>query len=226
MRNCRNGWPTRSGRSPSRRPICRTAALAVSASGAPAPPDNYEASLAAQAGADAARRSRMGRADAALRHARMLREDGSLELYESEAEFQASLPGWAAREPLRHRLPASRAARARRTISRACRHASCAAPSRRAGRRSATRRISARRSGATRKQRAPRSCSGDVGLVAAVEADSIAIQLKHGRTIMARQGWSIAAGAWSHLLAQQFGDRFRSRPSAATTRRCRRPPST
>lgn len=28
----------------------------------------------------------------------MLREDGSLELYESEAEFRASLPGWAARE--------------------------------------------------------------------------------------------------------------------------------
>jgi D-amino-acid dehydrogenase len=28
----------------------------------------------------------------------MLREDGSLELYESEAEFNASLPGWAARE--------------------------------------------------------------------------------------------------------------------------------
>ena len=28
----------------------------------------------------------------------MLHEDGSLELYESEAEFQASLPGWAARE--------------------------------------------------------------------------------------------------------------------------------
>ena len=28
----------------------------------------------------------------------MLREDGSLELYESEAEFEASLPGWAARD--------------------------------------------------------------------------------------------------------------------------------
>src|SRR5690606_38792979 len=28
----------------------------------------------------------------------MLRERGSLELYESEAEFRASLPGWAARE--------------------------------------------------------------------------------------------------------------------------------
>ena len=36
----------------------------------------------------------------------MLREDGSLELYESEAEFRASLPGWAARDrfgiPYRH----------------------------------------------------------------------------------------------------------------------------
>jgi len=30
--------------------------------------------------------------------ASMLREDGSLELYESEAEFRASLPGWAARD--------------------------------------------------------------------------------------------------------------------------------
>ena len=38
---------------------------------------------------------------------RMLREDGSLELYESEAEFQASLPGWAARRALRDRIPAS-----------------------------------------------------------------------------------------------------------------------
>ena len=28
----------------------------------------------------------------------MLREDGSLELYETEAEFRASLPGWAARD--------------------------------------------------------------------------------------------------------------------------------
>ena len=28
----------------------------------------------------------------------MVREDGSLELYESEEEFNASLPGWAARE--------------------------------------------------------------------------------------------------------------------------------
>ena len=47
---------------------------------------------------DEARRSRVDGADRPLRHADMLREDGSLELYESEAEFRASLPGWAARD--------------------------------------------------------------------------------------------------------------------------------
>ena len=66
----------------------------------------YEASLAAQAAmmvlAEAEWRGLMERSG--TRH--MLREDGSLELYESEAEFAASLPGWAARErfgiPFRH----------------------------------------------------------------------------------------------------------------------------
>ena len=46
---------------------------------------------------------------------------------------------------------------------------------------------------------------GDVGL-ALPQRGRIAVQLKRGRTIMARQ-LVIAAGAWSHLLAQQFGDR-------------------
>ncbi|HEV7255281.1 MAG TPA: FAD-binding oxidoreductase [Mesorhizobium sp.] len=41
----------------------------------------------------------------------MLREDGSLELYESEAEFSRSLPGWAERE--RHGIPFEHVARAR-----------------------------------------------------------------------------------------------------------------
>ncbi|CCV04750.1 D-amino-acid dehydrogenase [Mesorhizobium metallidurans STM 2683] len=60
--------------------------------------DRYEASLAAQAGLMrlaeaewAGLMTRSGTTD-------MLREDGSLELYESEAEFRASLPGWAARQ--------------------------------------------------------------------------------------------------------------------------------
>ena len=60
--------------------------------------DRYEASLAAQAGlmklAEAEWSGLMQRSGTQT----MLREDGSLELYESEAEFQASLPGWAARE--------------------------------------------------------------------------------------------------------------------------------
>ncbi|MER8441147.1 FAD-dependent oxidoreductase [Mesorhizobium sp. M1312] len=60
--------------------------------------DRYEASLAAQA-----RMMRLAEAEWAGLMARsgtgnMLREDGSLELYESEAEFKASLPGWAARQ--------------------------------------------------------------------------------------------------------------------------------
>ncbi|RWP00367.1 MAG: FAD-binding oxidoreductase [Mesorhizobium sp.] len=60
--------------------------------------DRYEASLAAQAGM-----MRLAEAEWAGLMARsgtgnMLREDGSLELYENEAEFKASLPGWAARQ--------------------------------------------------------------------------------------------------------------------------------
>ncbi|WP_352984770.1 FAD-binding oxidoreductase [Mesorhizobium sp. M0772] len=61
-------------------------------------PEKYEASLAAQAGmmklAEAEWMGLLDRSGTRL----MLREDGSLELYESEAEFQAGLPGWAARE--------------------------------------------------------------------------------------------------------------------------------
>ena len=60
-------------------------------------PRHYEASLAAQAGmmklAEAEWMGLLGRSGTRP----MLHEDGSLEFYESEAEFKASLPGWAAR---------------------------------------------------------------------------------------------------------------------------------
>jgi D-amino-acid dehydrogenase len=60
--------------------------------------DRYEAGLAAQAGMmKLAEAEWMGLLDRSGTR-RMLREDGSLELYESEAEFRASLPGWSARE--------------------------------------------------------------------------------------------------------------------------------
>lgn len=58
----------------------------------------YEGSLAAQASmmrlAEAEWSALLDRSGSR----RMLKEDGSLELYESEAEFRASLPGWAARD--------------------------------------------------------------------------------------------------------------------------------
>jgi D-amino-acid dehydrogenase len=61
-------------------------------------PRHYEASLAAQAAmmklAEAEWMALLDRSGTR----RMLHEDGSLELYESEAEFRASLPGWAARD--------------------------------------------------------------------------------------------------------------------------------
>ncbi|WP_245434956.1 FAD-dependent oxidoreductase [Mesorhizobium sp. WSM3879] len=59
---------------------------------------HFEASLAAQAGMmKLAEAEWMGLLDRSGMRP-MLREDGSLELYESEAEFRASLSGWRARE--------------------------------------------------------------------------------------------------------------------------------
>lgn len=60
--------------------------------------DRRETSLATQAGLMALARAEMAglTRDAGIDH--MVRADGSLELYESEAELTASLPGWAARE--------------------------------------------------------------------------------------------------------------------------------
>ncbi|MBA1141034.1 FAD-binding oxidoreductase [Mesorhizobium sp. CCANP35] len=61
-------------------------------------PRHYEASLAAQAGMmKLAEAEWMGLLDRSGARP-MLHEDGSLELYECEAEFQSGLPGWAARE--------------------------------------------------------------------------------------------------------------------------------
>lgn len=68
-------------------------------------PDRVAASVAAQT-------AMMDLSKAELRNflsqtgtAHMLREDGNLEVYEGEAQFRASLPGWVAR-PAWYRLPA------------------------------------------------------------------------------------------------------------------------
>ena len=165
---------------------------------------NYETSLAAQAGLMTLAESRMDGADAALRHAAMLHEDGALELYESDADFRASLPGWAARDRFgieyRH-LAKSELADYQPGLSSSfiARHLRARLED---GERSEESRqgdlaiCGAKGCGVRARRCRPR--------VAAARAH--AVQLKRGRTIMARQ-LVIAAGAWSHLLSQQFGDR-------------------
>ena len=165
----------------------------------------YEGSLAAQAGlmrlAEAEWSGLMERSGTR----RMLREDGSLELYESEAEFKALLPGWAARERFgisyRHvdsdELAALQPGLSRRftrgTFVPGWKTVSDPKDLGKAIWRYA-------------EDKGAAFVKGDVGLVS-VSKGQFVIQLKHGRTLLARQV-VIAAGAWSHLLARQFGDRI------------------
>lgn len=168
-------------------------------------PSRLEASLAAQAAL--MRFAQLAWAELMQRSAtgHMLREDGSLELYESQAEFEASLPGWAARDRFgieyRHTereelaalqpglwpgfmrgtfVPSWKTVSDPKLLGQAIWN-------------------HAQRHGAT-------FTLGDVALVLPAKG-RIAIQLRQGRTITAGR-LVIAAGAWSHLLARQFGDRI------------------
>ena len=135
----------------------------------------------------------------------MLREDGSLELYESDAEFRASLPGWAARDRFgieyRHvdrdelaaLQPGLSGQFVRGTFVPGWKTASDPKDLGKALWRYA-------------EGKGAKFIKGDVGL-AMPSKGRIAIQLKHGRTIMA-QKLVIAAGAWSHRLAKQFGEKI------------------
>jgi D-amino-acid dehydrogenase len=168
-------------------------------------PRNFEASLAAQAAlmklAEAEWMALLGRSGTK----NMLREDGALELYESEAEFSASLPGWAARdrfgiayrhvdgEALAELQPGLSPRFVKGTFVPGWKNV---ADPKLLGK--ALWRY-AEAAGATFVQ-------GDVGLALQMK-DRLAVQLRSGRTIMARR-LVIAAGAWSHLLARQFSDRI------------------
>jgi D-amino-acid dehydrogenase len=136
----------------------------------------------------------------------MLREDGSLELYEGEAQFRASLPGWAVRDrygiAYRHLnreelpsyqpglsgdftagtfVPGWKTVSDPKDLGKAIwRHV---------------------------EDRGARFVRGDVGVAVPSGSSRVAIQLRHGRTIIARR-LVVAAGAWSHLLARQFGDKI------------------
>ena len=150
----------------------------------------------------------------------MLREDGSLELYESEAEFRASLPGWAARErfgiAFRHVEGEELAALQPGLSPRFVKATFVPGWKTVADPKLLGKAIwaYAETLGARFERRDSR---GDRSV-----GDGARLRFADGRRGHGRRALVIAAGAWSHLLARAARRHAsRSRPSAATTRRCR-----
>ncbi|MER9376093.1 FAD-binding oxidoreductase [Mesorhizobium sp. M0491] len=168
-------------------------------------PGKYEASLAAQAGMmKLAEAEWMGLLDRSGTRS-MLREDGSLELYESEAEFQAGLPGWAARERFgigfRHvegeELAALQPGLSPRFIK------GTFVPG---WKTVADPKLLGKAVWAYAQAKGARFELARISQVAA-DQDGATLTLADGTTRQARQ-LVVAAGAWSHLLARQLGDRI------------------
>ncbi|UVK56386.1 FAD-binding oxidoreductase [Mesorhizobium sp. AR02] len=168
-------------------------------------PAKYEASLAAQAGMmKLAEAEWMGLLDRSGTRP-MLREDGSLELYESEAEFQASLPGWAARERfgIRFRhvegegLAGLQPGLSPRFIK------GTFVPG---WKTVADPKLLGKAVWAYAEANGARFEMARIDRVAA-DQDGATLTLADGTTRQARQ-LVVAAGAWSHLLARQLGDRI------------------
>jgi D-amino-acid dehydrogenase len=166
-------------------------------------PKNYEASLAAQAAmmklAEASWLELMDRSGTRD----MLRGDGSLELYESEAEFRASLPGWDARArfgvAFRH-LASDEIAAYQPGLSPAFTHATFVP----GWKTVADPKLLGKAIWAYAEKKGARFVQGRVERVGTETGRPVA-RLADGRTLAADR-LVIAAGAWSHLLARQLGD--------------------
>ncbi|WP_269931471.1 NAD(P)/FAD-dependent oxidoreductase [Aminobacter sp. HY435] len=164
---------------------------------------NYEASLAAQAGlmklAEQEWASLMARSGTGS----MLREDGALELYESDDEFRAALPSWEARERFgisgRHLGKAELAGYQPGLSDRFTRGTFVPGWKTVSDPQDLGKAIWRHAEGM-----GARFLKGDVALVRPVDG-RVLIQLKQGRTLFA-QKVLIAAGAWSHKLTRQLGD--------------------
>ncbi|TGS70604.1 FAD-binding oxidoreductase [Mesorhizobium sp. M3A.F.Ca.ET.201.01.1.1] len=165
----------------------------------------YEASLAAQAGMmKLAEAEWMGLLDRSGTRS-MLREDGSLELYESEAEFRASLPGWAARGRFgiafrhveREELAALQPGLAPRFVKGSF------VPS---WKTVTDPKLFGKAVWAYAERLGARYEKGQVQRVE-TGSEGPTISLADGTTRRARH-LVIAAGAWSHLLARNLGDRI------------------
>lgn len=168
-------------------------------------PGKYEASLAAQAGMmKLAEAEWMGLLDRSGTRS-MLREDGSLELYESEAEFQAGLPGWAARERFgigfRHvegeELAALQPGLSPRFIK------GTFVPG---WKTVADPKLLGKAVWAYAQAKGAQFELARISQVVA-DQDGATLTLADGTTRQARH-LVVAAGAWSHLLARQLGDRI------------------
>ncbi|WP_256754399.1 FAD-binding oxidoreductase [Mesorhizobium sp. Mes31] len=168
-------------------------------------PEKYEAGLAAQAGMmKLAEAEWMGLLDRSGTRP-MLREDGSLELYESETEFRASLPGWAARERFgigfRHVEGESLAGLQPGLSPRFVKGTfvpgwkTVADP-----------KLLGKAVWAYAEAKGARFEMARIDRVAA-DQDGATLTLADGTTRHAKQ-LVVAAGAWSHLLARQLGDRI------------------
>jgi D-amino-acid dehydrogenase len=168
-------------------------------------PDRYEAALSAQAGlmrlAESEWSGLMQRS--ATRH--MLREDGSLELYESDAEFQASLSGWDARTRfgIRYRhLEKSELADYQPGLGGSFMRGTFVP----GWKTIADPKHLGKALWSYAESQGALFLRGDVGLVMPSQQRAV-VQLRHGRTMLARR-LVISAGAWSHRLARPFGDRI------------------
>lgn len=168
-------------------------------------PGKYEASLTAQAGmmklAEAEWMDLLDRSGTRP----MLREDGSLELYESEAEFRASLSGWAARERFgigfRHvegeNLAGLQPGLSPRFVK------GTFVPG---WKTVADPKLLGKAVWAYAQSKGARFEMARIDRVAANQ-DGATLTLADGSTRQARH-IVVAAGAWSHLLARQLGDRI------------------
>jgi D-amino-acid dehydrogenase len=168
-------------------------------------PEKYEASLTTQAGMmKLAEAEWMGLLDRSGTRS-MLREDGSLELYESEGEFQAGLSGWTARERFgigfRHVEGEDLATLQPGLSPRFVKGTfvpgwkTVADP-----------KLLGKAVWAYAQSKGARFQMARIDRVAA-DQDGATLTLADGSTRRARQ-LVIAAGAWSHLLARQLGDRI------------------
>lgn len=139
----------------------------------------------------------------------MLREDGCLELYESEAEFQASLPGWAARD--RFGIGYRHVAGGELSVLQPGLSKQFVKGTFVPGWKTVTDpKDLGKAIWAYAESKGARFIKGAVGEVASLRLGNaqnftVGVGLADGTIVQGRQ-LVVAAGAWSHLLARQFGD--------------------